>query len=1097
MIENIIAWCVKHKYGVLLVAFLLVILSLFALPRLKLDALPDLTPPQVVVQVEFPSQSPRIIEEQVTYPLVSALMGIAGVESVRGISSYENALIYVIFADKVDLYWARSRILEQLSRSSNLPQGAKISLGSDSSSVGWAYQYALISPSKNLAELKTLQDFYYKYALLGIDGVSEVASIGGFIQNYEVSLSTPNLIKYDLDLQEVINAIKRANNDSGGGVVNQEGFERIIYASGYIKSARDLENVVVKMIDSTPLRVGDVGDVGEVRLVPKPRRGAADLNGKGEVVGGIVLVRYGGNTYKTLQNIKQKVDELNAANQEVKIQPVYDRSELIENALKNLAKTLAEESLIVLVVCAIFLLHFRSALVIIITLPLCVLFSFLLMWVAGIESTIMSLGGIAIAIGAMVDAAIVMIENAHKTLSARGAAGRNVRDEDVGGENVDSRNLAGFGAGRENLANFGAEYQNLDSGNTSALNPHLQNLGAQNPHLQNPPPPQNPHLPAPTREQLIIASAQKVGAPIFFALMIVVVSFLPIFALSGQEERLFAPLAWTKTFAMLIGALLSITLVPILMSIFIKGKILAEEQNPINHFCIKYYHKILVFALRFKWSVLGACGALAIGAGVASYGLKWEFMPQIDEGVLMYMPVTNTSMSIDMSLKYLQAVDEIIKEFGEVESVFGKVGRANTSTDPAPLSMLEVYIHLKPGLKLSTQEVRDKLESALQIKGLTNSWTYPIRGRTDMLLTGIRTPLGIKLYGNDRVKLQELSLQIESKLKALDESLSVFAERANSGQYLRIDIDEVKLARYGISKESIFTLLDSGIGGLEITRKIDGVESYPISVRLLDTQRNDKEAIENIYIKSALGFIPLRAVASVEYENGASELRSENGLGANCIYITPKFGISAKTYKQVALEALKDLSLPQGYFYEFSGESEYLQKALDTLEYIIPLSLLLIFVLIFLALKDLSYTILCFFSLPFALLGGLLAIDWLGYNLSIAGVVGILALLGVASETSIVMFLYLKNAYEERRIENLSELKQAVLIGAAQRVRPKLMTVLSIIASLVPIMFSSGTGSEITKAIAAPMLGGMISSMVLCLLIVPVCFYILKARGLK
>ena len=810
MIENIIAWCVKHKYGVLLVAFLLVILSLFALPRLKLDALPDLTPPQVVVQVEFPSQSPRIIEEQVTYPLVSALMGIAGVESVRGISSYENALIYVIFADKVDLYWARSRILEQLSRSSNLPQGAKISLGSDSSSVGWAYQYALISPSKNLAELKTLQDFYYKYALLGIDGVSEVASIGGFIQNYEVSLSTPNLIKYDLDLQEVINAIKRANNDSGGGVVNQEGFERIIYASGYIKSAQDLENVVVKMIDSTPLRVGDVG---EVRLVPKPRRGAADLDGKGEVVGGIVLVRYGGNTYKTLQNIKQKVDELNAANQEVKIQPVYDRSELIENALKNLAKTLIEESLIVLVVCAIFLLHFRSALVIIITLPLCVLFSFLLMWVAGIESTIMSLGGIAIAIGAMVDAAIVMIENAHKTLSARGAASRNARDKNLDSSNTSAQSLDSSDASR----------------NLNAQNPYLQNLGAQ-----------NPHSPAPTREQLIIASAQKVGAPIFFALMIVVVSFLPIFALSGQEERLFAPLAWTKTFAMLIGALLSITLVPILMSIFIKGKILAEEQNPINHFCIKYYHKILVFALRFKWSVLGACGALAIGAGVASYGLKWEFMPQIDEGVLMYMPVTNTSMSIDMSLKYLQAVDEIIKEFDEVESVFGKVGRANTSTDPAPLSMLEVYIHLKPGVRLSTQEVRDKLESALQIKGLTNSWTYPIRGRTDMLLTGIRTPLGIKLYGNDRVKLQELSLQIESKLKALDESLSVFAERANSGQYLRIDIDEVKLARYGISKESIFTLLDSGIGGLEITRKIDGVESYPISVRLLDTQRNDK-----------------------------------------------------------------------------------------------------------------------------------------------------------------------------------------------------------------------------------------------------------------
>lgn len=1026
IIDSIILWSVKNKFIILIMAFLLLCSSIALLPKLKLDALPDLTPPQVILQIEFPNQAPKTIQEQIVYPLMSQLLAIANVENVRGISGFENALIYVIFKDKTDLYWARSRILEQLSQTQNIPAQAKISLGSDSTSVGWAYQYALISEDKDLGELKSLQDFYYKYALLGIDGVSEVASVGGFEQNYEVSVDNAKLLRYDLSLQEIIDSIKRANNDSGGGVLIEGGFEKIIKAKGYIKNTQDLENIIIKTQGNTPLRIKDIG---EVRILPATRRGAADVNGKKEVVGGIVMVKYGGNTYETLQRIKQKVEQLNE-NSEVQIKPVYDRSELIEKSIFSLTKTLIEECLIVLLITAIFLLHFRSALVVIITLPLCVLYSAFLMWVFDIQSSIMSLGGIAIAIGAMVDAAIVMIENAHKNLS-------------------------------------------------------IQNSYSDS-----------------TRQKIIISSTRQVGAPIFFALMIVVVSFLPIFALSGQEEKLFAPLALTKTFAMLIGALLSITIVPILMLFFIKGKILSEEKNPLNLFFIRIYRNLLLFTLRFKWIFLSLC-VVILGLSFYAYKkLNWEFMPQINEGIIMYMPVTNANPSIDTALAYLQKVDSIIASFDEVESVFGKAGRANTSTDPAPLSMLEVYIHLKPKEQwkeqISYAELRDKLESALQIKGLTNSWTYPIRGRTDMFLTGIRTPLGIKLYGNDTKILQDFSLKIESKLKSLDSTLSVFAERGNSGYYIDIEIDDEKLARYGVSKDSIFTLLNAGIGGIELSRKIDGVKNYPISLRLLDTQRNDIESIKEIYVKTSRGFRPLRELAKIYYANEPSELKSENGLSVNYIYITPKEHVSAKAYKDAASALLSDLELPSGYFYEFSGESEYIQKALEILQYIIPLSIFVIFILIFLALKNIAYTFLCFFSLPFAIFGGIVAIDLLGFNLSIAGVVGLLALLGVASETSIVMLLYLQEALAQMR-ENINnptkeDLKQCVLKGAALRVRPKLMTVFCIIASLLPIMFSQNVGSEITRAIAAPMLGGMISSSILTLFIIPICFYLLHLR---
>ncbi len=1333
MIDSIISSSIKNKLLVSLFIALAFALSLYSLKHLKLDALPDLSLPQVVLQVDFPNQSPKVVEEQVTYPLISSLMSISNVEVVRGASSYESALIYVIFKDKTDLYWARSRILEILSQSTNLPANAKVSLGSDSTSVGWAYQYALKSDTKDLGELRSLQDFYYKYALLGIDGVSEVASIGGFVKNFEITIDNDKLVRYNIDYNDIIESIKSANNESGGGVIFEEGFEKIIRTNGYVKDIKDIENIIIRNENNIIVRIGDVADV---RLVPSPRRGAAELNGSGEVVGGIVMVKYEGNTYATLQKIKEKIAQLNASNSDVKIESVYDRSDLIQKAIKNLANTLLEESIIVLVISIVFLLHVRSALIIIITLPLCVFISLLLMRIFNIESTIMSLGGIAIAIGAMVDAAIVMIENAHKNLSKalhgldsdfRGEIDSNgsvksdyslnaknndalkdsshsfrmtdssvtscnddtlkdssaslandvntsqnntnshndIKSQDAtsvmlsGSEtsfqNLDSQNTQkdssldtqnninpshndaknqadmeskslqsqptqeerekdsssavfglqdtrgehstppiseksggffgarGSGVGEQpffapkeenlkqgenkeierdskdsshsfrmtdssvtscnddtlkdssaSLANdkssvmlSGSETsldlaqnqdskenteskkeQNQDSKDSSGLSSqndenasHNDAKSQNNKNNQNNTTTQNNNTTNQNtesiRQKIIIDSAKQVGSPIFFALMIIVVSFLPIFALSGQEEKLFSPLAFTKTFAMLVGAILSITIVPILMLFLIKGKIIAEEKNVINKFFIKYYRICLDFCLRFKYIFLALC-LISLSLVYISYrNLGWEFMPKINEGIIMYMPVTPASPNMQTALHYLKEVDSILQSFDFVESVFGKVGRANTSSDPAPLSMLEVYVHLKNGYE-NIQEIRDKLDSALQIKGLTNSWTYPIRGRTDMLLTGIRTPLGIKLYGNDRKILESISLQIEKKLREMSETKSAFAQRANSGYYVDINIDDEKLIRYGVKKDSILNLINYGLGGSSISTQISGIENYPISARLKDVSRNDIESIKNIYIKTALGFYPLSVLADISYSNSPTELQSENGLGVNYIYITPNDNVSPKTYKERASEILKDIEMPNGYYYEFSGESEYLQSAMERLVYIVPFSLVLIFVLIYLALRRLSYTILCFITLPFALMGGLFALEVFGYNLSIASVVGILALLGIAAETSIVMIIYLEQSFREARasgkILNDIRLKEVVMIGAAQRVRPKLMTIISIIASFLPIMYSHGVGSEIMKAIAMPMLWGMITSGILTLFIIPICFYILKMR---
>lgn len=1022
MIEKIIELSIRFKYFVLGGVFFLILGSIWAIKETPIDALPDLSPVQVILQIDYEGQSPKVIDEQVSFLLTSSLMSVPKVEVVRGMSGYGKVLVYVIFQDGTDIYWANSRILEKItSILPTLPKDVKITLGSDSSGIGWAFMYALSSKTQTLQELKALQDFYFKYNLLGVEGVSEVASIGGFEKNYEITLDSRKMVEYDIGFDEVIKAIRQSNNDGGGGVVFQDGFEKIVSVSGYLKTQKDIGNIFIKNINAIPLKLSDIA---QINLTPAPRRGIAELNGEGEVVGGVVIVRYGANTYKVIEAVKKRIEQIAKENPEIKITPVYDRSEFIQEAIDNLWKTLIEECLIVLFVVVIFLLHLRSALIIVITLPLCVALSFLLMKLFSITSNIMSLGGIAIAIGAMVDASIVMVENAHK---------------------------------------------------------HLLLL---------------PPSPTSTQRLRAIAEGSKqVGGAVFFALMIIVISFLPIFGLSGQESKLFSPLAYTKTFTMILGAILSITLIPILMIYFLKGKLIDEEKNPINRFFVWLYLPLLKFIFKVKYLFLLVCLGGVVYMGYLYTQQKWEFMPPLDEGVVMYMPVTNYGINAQTSKEFLQKSDALLKSFPEVQSVFGKVGSANTPTDPAPLSMIETFITLKPKSEwregMDTKKLRDEFEKTLQIKGLTNSWTYPIKGRIDMLLTGIRTSLGIKVFGSDYDTLQALSSQIEERLRGYDGTLSVFAERSNRGYFLDIVLKDEKLAEYEISKESVLNLISQGVGGAKISTLINGVERYGLSVRFEERERKDLESIKNLYIKSKFGFVPLGVLAEISYKQSALEFKNEGGLKVNFIYITPKDNVTPDTYKTEAIKLLEGIKMPSGYYYEFSGESEYLEKSLQRMQVIIPLALLLVFVLILLALKNFAYSLIVFLTLPFSILGGLLAIEWLGYNLSIAVVVGFLALLGVATETAIVMIIYLDEAL--KKPSNLT-LRERIIEGASKRVRPKLMTTLSLVFSLVPIMVNNGIGSEVMKRVSAPMLGGIISSMILTLFIVPICVYLYERR---
>ncbi len=1028
MIEKIIAFSIENRFLVLMATLFLVLGSYWSLKNTPLDALPDLSPPQVIVQVNWAGQSPEIIEDQGTYLLVSQFLAIAGIETVRGFSTYGNALIYIIFKEGTDLYWARTRVLEQLSAiDSQLPSGMEVSLGPDASGVGWVYEYALVSKTKNLVELRSLQDYYYKYALLGVEGVSEVASIGGFVPTYQVTLSNDTLVQYGLSIKDIADVLKKNNNDTGGRIVIQNGYEWMVQAKGYLKDLDDIRHLKVTTRNGIPLFIGDIA---RVERVPQNRRGMADLNGEGEVVGGIVMLRYGEDVYSSIERIKQKMAALKIEG--VEVVTTYDRSSLIEKAVNTLKTTLIEESIIVVVIIGLFLLHLRSALIVLIVLPLTIGFAFLLMKLFGIGSNIMSLGGIAIAIGAMVDASIVMIENAHK----------NIRPNMSGAERIDA----------------------------------------------------------------ILKSSQKVGRPIFFALSLVVVSFLPIFALSGQEGQLFSPLAFTKTFAMSAGALLSITLVPVLMVYFLKGHIIAERNNPLNRFFIWLYRPVLIYSLKLKYLVLFLVVASLVAIVPLYQKLNWEFMPMLNEQSFMYMPVTPYGISVDQSKMLTQKTDKILKSFPEVETVFGKGGRAESATDPAPLGMIETIITLKPQSQwregMTYEKLMDEMEAALQVPGLINSWTYPIRGRIDMLLSGIRTPLGIKLYGNDAEIMQDVAQKIEAKLRAFESSQSVFADQASAGYYIDIDIDEAALARYDLNKETVLQYTSSAIGGMKISTMYQGLERYPLTLRLEEEERRSLEDIGNIEIKTKLGFVPLHTFATVRYKESASVIKSEMGMPVTFIYITPKTGISATAYKEHAKVLLDDITMPPGYYIEWAGQSEYLESAMQKIIWIVPTVLLLILVLIFFALKQLVPTLIVFGTLPFALLGGLLYIDLLNFSMSIAVIVGFLALLGVAAETAIVMIVYLQESLEESEEKfgatlSVQQINDAIYEGAVKRVRPKLMTVFAILAGLLPIMYAHGVGSEVMQRIAAPMIGGVVSSAVLSLVIIPILFDLHVKWGLK
>ncbi len=1019
MIENIIAWSIKNRFLILMATLFLVLGSYWSVKNTPLDALPDLSPPQVIVQVNWAGQSPEIIEDQGTYLLVSQFLAIANIETVRGFSTYGNALVYIIFKEGTDLYWARTRVLEQLSAiESKLPTNMEVALGPDASGVGWVYEYALVSKTKNLAELRSLQDYYYKYALLGVEGVSEVASIGGFVPTYQVTVNNDVLVQYDLSIKDIAKVLKENNNDTGGRIVIQNGYEWMVQAKGYLNNLEDIRHLVLKTLNGIPLTIGDIA---RVELTPQNRRGMADLNGEGEVVGGIVMLRYGEDVYRSIERIKEKMAELKI--DDVEVVTTYDRSSLIEKAVTTLKTTLIEESIIVVIIIGLFLLHLRSALIVLIVLPLTIGFTFLLMKLFGVGSNIMSLGGIAIAIGAMVDASIVMIENAHKKI--------------------------------------------------------------------------RPQMSSSERIEAILKSSQRVGRPIFFALSLVVVSFLPIFALSGQEGQLFTPLAFTKTFAMATGALLSITLVPVLIVYFVKGKIIPESKNPINRFFIWLYHPVIVYGLKFKYLVL----VLVVISLTYIYplykNLNWEFMPMLNEQSFMYMPVTPYGISVDQSKILTQKTDKILKSFPEVETVFGKGGRADTATDPAPLGMIETIITLKPESQwrdgMTYKKLMNEMEEALQVPGLINSWTYPIRGRIDMLLSGIRTPLGIKLYGSDAKIMQETAQLIEARLRDFELSQSIFADQASAGYYIDIDIDEEALNRYNLKKETLLQYTSSAIGGMKVGTMYQGLERYDITLRLEEEERRSLEAIANIQIKTKLGFVPLDTFATVAYRESASVIKSEMGMPVTFIYITPKSGVSATLFKEKAKELLKDVKLPSGYYIEWAGQSEYLESAMEKIVWIIPAVLMLILVLIYFALKQLVPTLIVFFTLPFALLGGLFYIDILNFSMSIAVIVGFLALLGVAAETAIIMIIYLQESVDDSKQKhgkafNVTHLNDAIYKGAVQRIRPKLMTVFAILAGLLPIMYADGVGSEVMQRIAAPMIGGVVSSAVLSLVIIPILF---------
>ncbi len=1036
MLEKIINWSVRNVFLVLLATLFIVGAGVYSLLKTPLDAIPDLSDVQVIVYTEYPGQAPEVVEDQVTYPLTTSMLSVPKSKVVRGFSFFGASFVYVIFEDGTDIYWARSRVLEYLnSVTGRLPRGVTPTLGPDATGVGWVYQYVVLAKNRSLEELRAIQDWYLRYQLTKAHGVAEVASVGGFVKQYQVVLDPRKLQAYGVSPSRVTQVIRESNRDVGGRVVEMTETEYMVRGKGYLRGIGDLETLVVKADKGTPVLLRDLA---RVELAPDERRGIAELNGEGEVVAGIAMSRYGQNALEVIHNIKQKLVELAPGLPPgVTVETVYDRSDLIHRAIDNLKTTLLEESIVVALVCMLFLMHVRSALVAIVMLPVGVLIAFTLMHALGLNSNIMSLGGIAIAIGAMVDAAIVMIENAHK---------------------------------------------------------HIERA-----------PPDAPRL------QLIIDACKEVGPALFFSLLIITVSFLPVFTLESQEGRMFQPLAFTKTFSMAGAALLSVTLVPVLMLLFVRGKIMPEGKNPVNRFLIWIYRPVIASVMRWKkMTILLALFVL----GISVYPLTKlgsEFMPTLNEGTLLYMPATLPGLSVTKAAEIMQTQNKIIKSFPEVASVFGKAGRANTATDPAPMEMFETVINLKPESEwrpgMTIDKIISELDKAVQLPGVSNAWTMPIKARIDMLSTGIRTPIGIKVFGKDLGEMEKLAKSIESVVKNVPGTTSAYAERITGGYYLNIEPDRMALARYGLAVGDLQDVISSALGGEVVTTTVEGRERFGVITRYPRELRSDPDAIARQVLVPAMNgaLIPLGQLAHIFLEKGPPSIRTENALLSAYIFVDIR-DRDIGSYVADAQKAVREqVKFQPGYYATWSGQFEYMERAKAKMKIVIPLTLLIILVLLYLNFKRLTETFIVMLSVPFSLVGGIWLMYWLGYNMSVAVAVGFIALAGVAAETGVIMLIYLDHAYKELKAKRESEGKaftvadiyEAVMEGAVERVRPKMMTVVAIMAGLLPIMWGSGTGSEVMRRIAAPMVGGMVSSTVLTLIVIPAIYALVKQISLQ
>ena len=1036
MIGKIIEWSARNLVLVLIGTGFLVLAGLYAVKTTPLDAIPDLSDTQVIVYTEYSGQAPQVVEDLVTYPLTTSLLSVPRSKVVRGFSFFGVSFVYIIFDDGTDPYWARSRVLEYLNAATRrLPPGVTPSLGPDATGVGWVYQYAVTGKGLDLAELRTVQDWRLRYAIAKAEGVAEVASVGGFVKQYSVVVDPRRLQSFGISLNTVRNAIRDSNMDVGGRSVEIAETEYAVRGRGYFRNVGDIESIVLKANAGTPVLLKDVA---RVEFAPDERRGVTELNGEGEAVGGIAIARYGENALTVIDNVKARIEEVKTSLPEgTEIKAVYDRSNLIYRAIENLKSTVLEESLIVAAVCIIFLLHVRSALVAIIMLPVGILIAFLCMRLLGLSSNIMSLGGIAIAIGAMVDAAIVMIENAHK---------------------------------------------------------HLERAEPGKPRIE-----------------VLVEAAKEVGPALFFSLLIITVSFLPIFTLEAQEGRLFKPLAYTKTFAMAAAALLSVTLVPALMVLFVRGRIIPERKNPLNRFLIWIYRPVIAGVLKAKTlTIVLALGILAATWWPAKQ-LGSEFMPNLNEGTLFYMPVTLPGISITKAAELLQTQNKIIKSFPEVESVFGKAGRAQTATDPAPTEMVETVINLKPEADwrpgVTVDSLIAEMDKSLQFPGVSNAWTMPIKARIDMLSTGIRTPVGVKVFGPDLKQIETLGRQIEQVLRKLPGTSSAFSERVIGGYYLEITPNRAQLARYGLMVAQVQDTIAMALGAEPITTAIEGRERYAVNLRLPRDFRSDPEAIaRNVRVSTEDGVsIPLGEVADIKLTTGPSTIRTENAQLAAYIFVDTREsdigGYVAGAQKAVA----DNVTFPPGYYVTWSGQFEYLERAKERLTLVVPVTLLIIFLLLYLNFGKLTETFIVMLSLPFSLVGGLWLMWWMGFNLSVAVAVGFIALAGVAAETGVVMLIYLENAlvewrhraHEEGRDFTKTDLYGAIMEGAVDRVRPKMMTVAAIMAGLLPILWSHGTGSEVMQRIAVPMIGGMVSSTLLTLIVIPAIFALVEGARMR